>query len=187
VSSLNLKISTPIQPIPRGLGFYQIEDECLNVQMGGPFESRRFFSYIDSPISHFDLDKQGRLMFCEISVPRRQWKVADNLVQPRIVEPADIRWLTFRKSIDAPELSTNKELSRLLIKLSDETPQFNYYLADSVILQVGGSNCACGILVNEIVDDSAGRKISAFRRELGGKKTPAAHLNPMDSASTTLS
>lgn len=108
-------------------------------------------------------------MFCEVTAPKRQWQPVDNLEQPKIVEAADIRWLTFRKSIDAPELLTDRKYSRLLIKLSDEPSHFNYFLADSVILQVSQSGSACGLLVNEIVDDTAGRKISGFRRELGEK------------------
>ncbi len=187
MSSLHLKISTPVQPIPRGLGFYQTEDECLYVQLGGPSDTRRFFSYIDSPVSRFDLDRQGRLMFCEVTIPKRKWQVVDNLEQPAVVEPADIRWLTFRKSIECPELHTNNERSRLLIRLSAEAPKFNYYLADAVILQVDESGRACSILVNEIVEDTAGRKISAFRRELGEKKPASSQLNQRDGASTTLS
>lgn len=175
--SLKLKISTPVQPIPRGLGFYQIEDDALHVPIGGTFTSRRFFSYIDSPVSRFDLDKEGRLMFIELSVPRSQWQVIDNLNQPAAVEPADIHWLDFRKSIESPELLTDKEHSRISIKLTDETPMLNYYLADLVILQVGQTGHACGILVNEIIDDAGGRKIAAFRREMSGKVTPASHLS----------
>jgi hypothetical protein len=177
VSSLKLKISTPVQPTPKGLGFYQIEDGSLYVPIGGTFASRRFFSYIDSPISRFDLDKEGRLMFMELSVPKTQWKIIDKFMPPEVVEPADIHWLDFRKSIVEPELLTNKENSRLLVKLSDETPQFNYYLADSIILQVSRSTHACGIFVNEIIDDAGGRKIAAFRRELSGKMTPASGLS----------
>jgi len=116
-------------------------------------------------------------MFIELSVPSRQWKIVDILNQPVVIEPADIHWLDFRKSIEPPEVLTNKEHSRLLIKLSDETPKFNYYLADSVILQVGQSGFACGIIVSEIIDDTGGRRIAAFRRELSGKTPAASHLS----------
>ncbi len=177
MSSLKLKISTPVQPIPRGLGFYQTEDDLLYVPIGGMNASRHFFSYIDSPISRFDLDKEGRLMFIELSVPKTHWKIADKLTLPDVVEPADIHWLDFRKSIAEPELLTNREKNRLLVILSGESPQFNYYLADSVILQVGQSGQATGIFVNEIIDDAGGRKIAAFRRELSGKMTPTSGLS----------
>ena len=113
-------------------------------------------------------------MFIEISVPKTHWKIADKLTLPDVVEPADVHWRDFRKSTAEPELLTNKDKSQLLVKLSDETPQFNYYLADSVILQVGQSGNACGVFISEIIDDAGGRKIAAFRRDLSGKMTPTS-------------
>lgn len=187
MSALGLKISTPIQPIPRGLGFYQVEEECLHVQIGIPTDSQRFFSYIDSPISRFDLDREGRLMFCDISMPKHQWRVVENLEKPLIIEPADIRWLTFRKIIETPQLFTNNNRSLLVIKLAEEEPHFNYYLAESVILQASPAGCACAIVINEILDDSAGRKISAFRNELRRNRPSSSPLRQIKGNSATVS
>ena len=176
MSSLQLNISTPRQPIPQGMGFYQLEDESLYVQLGGIFESRRFFSYIDSPISRFDLDIEGRLVFFELTVPKRQWKIIENLVTPQIVEPADIRWLSFRKIIELPEILTDQCRTRLYLKLSDEKPALNYYLADKIILQSSAEWLACGILVTGIVDDTGGRKFAEFRRLQSGKPEVKSHF-----------
>lgn len=168
-SSLKVSITTPIQPIPYGCGFYQSEEEVLYVQLGGIFGSQRFFSFIDSPISRFDLDRQGRLLFFELAVPKRKWQIVEEIIIPEKVEPADIRWLNFRKKINEPKLFTDKNHSKLIIKLSDELPEKNYYLSHSIILQVSKTNRASSILITEIVDDIAGQKIAEFRRQLNGQ------------------
>ena len=168
-SSLKVNIATPIQPIPYGCGFYQTEEEALYVQLGGIFGSQRFFSFIDSSISRFDLDRQGRLLFFELACPKRRWQIVEEIMMPEVVEPADIRWLNFRKIIKEPELFADKNYSKLLIKLSDDEPVNNYYLSHSIILQVSQHNLATRILINEIIDDTAGKKIAEFRRQLGGK------------------
>jgi len=177
--SLKVRISPPIQPIPRGLGFYQSEDESLHVLIGGSAASRRFFSFIDSPSTRFDLDREGRIMFCEIAAPKKGWQTIEDLNPPSIIEAADVRWMDFRKSIETPEFFTNEKQDRLLILLSHETAEFNYYLAESVILQVSRSDNACALLVSEIVDDSAGRKISAFKKEMRGQLSWSSHLKRM--------
>ena len=187
MSSLKLRISTPVQPIPHGLGFYQIEEESLHVQLGGGFEFRRFFSYIDSPVSRFDLDRQGHLMFLELPVSKRQWEIVEELPSSEMVEPADIRWLVFRKSIAAPKLFTDQNHSRLLVQFSDEPVQCYYYLADSVIVQVSACRNAVGIMINEIVNDSAGKKIAQFRRALSGNSTAAAHWHKRDGSAAAVS
>jgi len=172
-SSLKVSIATPIQPIPYGCGFYQTEEEALYVQLGGIFGSQRFFSFIDSSISRFDLDRQGRLLFFELACPKRRWQIVKEIMIPEVVEAADIRWLNFRKKIKEPELFAVKNYSKLLIKLSDEDPVNNYYLSHSIILQVSKSSLATRILINEIIDDTAGKKIAEFRRQLSGKKSAA--------------
>lgn len=169
---LKLLISTPVQPIPRGHGFYQIEEQSLFVQLGGQFDSNRFYSFIDSPLSRFDVDRRGRLLFFEINQARHKWQVVENLSVPEIIEPADIRWLDFRRAIDSPEVLTNKSQSIVKLKFSDVTPHYNYYLAESVILQVDKFQNAVAVIVSDILDDTAGQRIAAFRKELYGQKLP---------------
>ncbi|MGH8016095.1 MAG: hypothetical protein ACREBV_07890, partial [Candidatus Zixiibacteriota bacterium] len=132
--------------------------------------------FIDSPISRFDLDKEGRLVFFELTLPKRQWKVVDSLEIPNNVEPADVRWLNFRKNIESPDVTTDKSKSQIYLKLSDETPEMNYYLADKVVVRVASYGTACGILVTEVIDDSAGRKFAEFRRRISDKP-PTASLS----------
>jgi hypothetical protein len=168
MSPLQLLVATPLQPIPRGLGFYQIEEQSLFVQLGGIFDTQRFYSYIDSPISRFDIDRRGRLLFFEINAPKQRWQVTDRPLIPQIVEPADIRWLDFRRKIQRPELLTNRTNSVLKLQFSEELPHYNYYLS-------------------AIVNDSAGRKIAAFRRLLNGKVSAVSLSNLTESAPITVS
>ncbi|HEX2896690.1 MAG TPA: hypothetical protein VHP63_01390, partial [candidate division Zixibacteria bacterium] len=106
MTSLKVRISTPIQPIPRGLGFYQNDEENLHVPIGAASFSRRFFSFIDSANTRFDLDREGRIIFCEITSPKKDWQIVENLNPPTAIEAADIRWVDFRKTIEPPQLFT---------------------------------------------------------------------------------
>ncbi len=186
-SSLKVSIATPIQPIPYGCGFYQTEEESLYVQLGGIFGSQRFFSFIDSSISRFDLDRQGRLLFFELACPKRRWQVVEEIAMPEVVEPADIRWLNFRKRIEDPKVFTDKNYSKIIIKLSDEAPVNSYYLSHSIILQVSKNSKASRILINEVIDDTAGKKIAEFRRQLNGKESAAKTVRSISGGQTASS
>lgn len=164
--SLQLRISTPTEPIVAGRGFYQLEEEELYVQVGPFGPERRFFSYLESDIVRLDLDRGGRLIFVEVTVPRRHWPATPALSPPFVIEPADIRWLDFRQRIAPPRLTSNRSRTVLKLTFSASDPTRSYYLADDVILQVSDSGELHAVWVNNIVDDLAGQEIAEFRRSL---------------------
>ena len=164
INTAKLRISTPTEPIPPGRGFYQLEEESLYVQVGIFTRNRRFFSYLQSDEVSLDFDREGRLIFIEVAVPRRSWQVTPRLQKPSRAEIADIRWLDFRESIATPSLQTPADRSALRLRFSNRTPTQNYFLAESVILQVCENNLLGAIWVDDIVDDMAGREIASFRK-----------------------
>jgi hypothetical protein len=161
-----LQISTPIEPTLPGRGFYQLEEEALYVQVGPFTGSRRFFSYLESEHVRFDIDRHGRLIFIEIDLPRRRWHVEPDVTRPGVVQPADIRWLDFRKSIGDPEVLTNKSRTEVMLLFSVAPFTHNFHLADSVIAMVAGQNQLAAIWVGDITDDLAGLGLASFRRDM---------------------
>ena len=176
-----------MQPIPPGMGFYQPEDNTLRVPIGNYDQSKKFFSYVDSPISRFDIDKQGRLVFVELTLPKYRWVVAE--LPPVSINkyPIEVAWVDFRKDIDSPAVLTDKNRTRMLIRLSNDLPVLNSPLAEFVSLQVSESGNACGILIDAIVDDIAGRRLAGFRRDLrtiaASASQSASTLNPSPTVS----
>lgn len=162
---IKLRISTPVEPLVTGRGFYQLEDDTLYVQVAPFTDSRRFFSYLESEHIRFDIDNQGRLIFIEVNVPRRQWPVEDNLFIPETAEQADIRWLDFRNQIKDPSLISNQRRTQLLLRFNDFTSSRNFTLAESIIIQVDEQNNLMAVWISDIVDDLAGQEIATFREK----------------------
>ena len=171
IISPKLRISTPTGPIPTGRGFYQLEEDALYVQVGLHAGSRPYFSSLESENFRLDMDRHGRLMFIEFTVPRRQWQVEESLHIPSTVEAADIRWLDFREDIVEPAPVTNEAGTVLQLRFNDSQPLYNYYLAESVIAQTDRENRLAVIWIYDIVDDLAGQEIGAFRKMIRGKKS----------------
>ena len=165
LSNLRLRISTPAEPIVPGRGFYQLEEDALYVQIGLFTGNRPFFSYLESEHTRFDIDRNGRLIFIEIALPRRQWPVDPDLKPPEIIEPADIRFLNFRDQFPTPRLATNKRRTRLALLFDDVSPVRNYYLAEHVIARVDQSDHLAAVWIDDIIDDLAGQEIGAARRK----------------------
>ncbi len=169
LKALKLRISAPSEPILPGRGFYQLEEDSLYVQIGPFSKARRFFSYLESENSRFDLDREGRLIFIEVAVARRHWKIDTDMKLPTVVEPADIRWLDFREKVKNPALLTTAERTCIQLRFSNETPLRNYYLAETVIAQVNSDDMLAALWATDIVDDLAGQQIKAFRKKLRGE------------------
>ncbi len=161
-----LRISTPTEPILPGRGFYQLEEDSLYVQVGFFSGTRHFFSFLESSHVRFEIDSHGHLIFIEYSLPRRQWRVAEPFSHPQVVEPADIRWLDFREQITEPTPLTNTLRTDLLLQFQECEQTWNYYLGDSVVLQVDNRDNLAGIWISGIIDDLAGQEISFFRKKL---------------------
>jgi len=165
-----VRISTPTEPILPGRGFYQLEEDSLHVQIGHFSKHRRFFSYLESENVRFDLDREGRLIFIEVAVARRQWIVDPLITPPEVVEAADIRWLDFRAAVNEPSLLCSSDRTLLLLKYASKTKLQNYHLADTVIAQVDESNRLAAMWITDIIDDLAGQEIAAFRKKIRGER-----------------
>jgi hypothetical protein len=163
---LKLRLSTLTEPILPGQGFYQLEEDTLYVQIGSFSKQRRFFSYLEAENVRLDLDREGRLIFVEVSVPRRLWKIDSSIKLPTVVEAADIRWLDFRERVSDPILLTDPERQSLVLRFNNETLLKNYFLAEKVIAQVNDRHELSSIWIIEIIDDLAGQQIGAFRKKV---------------------
>lgn len=175
LEAIKLRIQTPIEWSAPGRGFYQRDEESLYVQVGLFSEQHRFFSYIESQSVRFDLDKDGRLVFIEVSAPRRQWQIDPHFCPPSASVQADIRWLNFRAAVPSPRLLTDSIASRLAIRFGELPPAGSFLLAESIIVEFTRENCLVAIWITDIVDDVAGLKLAAFRRAIraeGDRKAP---------------
>jgi hypothetical protein len=166
LEAIRLRIQTPTEHVWPGRGFYQRDEDSLYVQVG-PFEShRRCFSFIESPGVRLDIDRDGRLMFIEVAVPRRRWRIDTKLISPVAPLSADIRWLDFRRMIRSPRLVVSPSGNLLAIHFSDRPVAQSMLVADSVIVQAAADSSLAAIQVTEIADDFAGIKLASFRRRI---------------------
>ncbi|UCE25341.1 MAG: hypothetical protein JSU74_04670 [Candidatus Zixiibacteriota bacterium] len=171
VESIKLNVSTPIEPIAPGRGFYRVEEESLFVQIGPFCNRRRFFSYLEAPGILLDFDRHGRLIFLEVDIPRRRWREMKDPRPPSVVEAADVRWLNFRNSLPQPALETNPDRTLLKLVFGSVDRPLNYYIAKSVISQTSPDHRLAALWITDIADDLAGRQISSFRKELLVKRS----------------
>ncbi|UCD95512.1 MAG: hypothetical protein JSU69_05535, partial [Candidatus Zixiibacteriota bacterium] len=162
--ALNIRVSTPAGEIPRGRGFYQVEEEELHVPVEYPPLRTRFYSFLDSETLSLHLDREGRLIFIEIPLPVRQWKVRGNLVSPERAEPANIRFLDFREIIESPPVFCDPTRENVMIRFSRSASTRNVYLAENVIAQTNADCQLNAIWISDIVGDFAGRGLAAWRR-----------------------
>ena len=170
VEQLKVAIRTPIDRIPVGRGFYQLEEDALYVQIAPWDSDHRFFSFIESDTVRLDVDKHGSLLFIEVSEARRHWTEMESLVIPKAVAPADIRWADFRETIAQPQLLSDHTREHLQIKYSDLPPALADEIAGSVLVQVTRENIVTSVWVTDIIDDLAGQEIAWFRTAMRPKE-----------------
>lgn len=163
-ATLKIVVSPPTRPNQPGRGFYQLEEDSLYIPIGGYSTNRRFFSSIESEVVRLDMDKTGELLFIEISLPRKKWKIEKSLTLPLHATQADIRWLDFRADIENPPIMTTPDRSIVCVNFNGDTPTESYYLAESVIAETVNKKQVCRIWVSDIIDDAGGREIAAFRK-----------------------
>ena len=166
LKAIKLQIQTPTGPLLPGRGFYQLEEDALYVQIAPFSQEFRFYSFLESEQVHFDLDKQGRLLFFELTLPRRRWKTDDNFALPENAEPADIRWLDFRDTFKNPRITANARKTAVKLTFADSDPSATYLLGDEVYLQTDHDGRLVALYVNDIIDDIAGQEIAAFRHAI---------------------
>ncbi|HOZ09016.1 MAG TPA: hypothetical protein PKW75_12075, partial [candidate division Zixibacteria bacterium] len=112
-----------------------------------------------------DFDRAGRLIFFELSVPRRQWPVDPGLELPPAIEPADLRWLDFRGPISVPALATDPPRTLLRLTFAAGPPVRHYFLGQDVFASVDDCDALVHLWIRDIVDDLAGQEIGAFRKK----------------------
>jgi hypothetical protein len=174
VEALTIKVATPAGSIPHGRGFYQLEEEELYLPIKYSLPGReRFFSYLDSETASLHLDRQGRLIFIEITLPRRRWRVKENLVVPEKAEAADIRFLDFRDSFPTPSIFCDLDRRNLMILFRCGPASHNYYLAENLIAQIDSDNKLIAVWVSDMIDDLAGREIATWRKLVRSKQVRA--------------
>ena len=166
LDSVKLRVSAPIECAPLGRGFYQREEELLYVHIGHSPDHVRFFSQLESPTVRLDIDREGRLIFIEVAVPKQRWQVDPEFSVPPVIPFADVRWLNFRSEIRPPEIYTDTNRSRLCLVFSDNESGRKFHLADSIIIHVTDQNTLGRIWITDITDDSAGHRLATFRRSL---------------------
>jgi len=164
-TSLKLRISPPTGSILPGRGFYQLEEDSLYVQIAPFSSSYRFFSYLESEHVRFDLDREGRLLFVEVSCPRRQWRVIEDINCPSHPQEANVRWLNFRSQMTDPELITDRSRTALVVRFAPAAATKTYRVAESVLLEVSNDSTLAAVWITDIVDDLAGQHIAAYRRK----------------------
>ena len=177
--ALQLKIEAPTGEVIPGRGFYQLEEETLYVQIAPFTPDYRFFSFLEADEVRLDLDKEGRLLFIEVDLPRRRWPVSDEITVPKKPKKADIRWLNFREQIKNPSISTNKKREIVKLKFSQKPAAASYYLAEDVILECDDKDRLINIYITQIEDDLAGQEIAAFRQNVAKKPPRYLQLRQM--------
>ncbi len=174
VKTIKVNVATPSVAIPRGRGFYQLEEDELYLPViQNPAQKARFFSYLESDNVSLQFDRDGRLIFIEVAVPRRNWTERQEFAIPDKVRTADIRFLDFRDSLSKPEIFCDPSRQSLMLRFAHSSTGPCYYLAENLIAQIDSQNRLIAIWVTDIIDDLAGREIAAWRKAVYGRKAPA--------------
>ena len=159
-----VRIDPPSGQLLPGRGFYQLEEDALFVQISLFSASQRFFSFIESEHLRFDLDKDGRLLFIEVAMPRRHWETVQGLTWPVTDTFADIRWPDFRARMKEPHFRTNRRRNLLKIDFGTTGSPKRFLLADNVAIDIAQDNTLAAVWIDDIEDDLAGRNIAGFRK-----------------------
>ncbi len=171
LSAPTLKVNAPVEKFPVGRGFYQLEEDELYIPVEYPGEKGRFFSYLDSETVSMQIDRDGRLIFIEVVLPRRRWQAKGSFVPPESVEPADVRFLDFRDSLKRPAIYCDKSRHDIMIRFLKGPADQNLKIARNVIVQVDAQSRLVALWVFGITDDIAGKEIATWRKEFHKTET----------------
>ena len=169
IKAPKIRVNAPAGKNPYGRGFYQLEEEELYLAVEYPNERPRFFSYLESNSLSFHFDRRGRLIFIELLLPRRRWKVKNELILPEKAQKADMRFLDFRNQFVEPSIFCDRTRENLMFRFGPGPAAHNYYLAENLIAQVSPSGRLVTLWVSDIVDDIAGREIFTWRKRVHGE------------------
>ncbi len=172
ITAPKIRIASPAGLTPLGRGFYQLEEEILYLPVEYPDGRAKFFSYIESETISLQFDRDGRLIFVELTLPRRHWIVHPEVSFPRNAEPADIRFLDFRENMNNPIVSCDQYRQNIRIEFSSLVPASTFYLAKNLIGQVSADDYLIAIWATDFVEDLAGREIASWRKSIrAGQKS----------------
>jgi hypothetical protein len=174
VTTINVHVNTPSVTIPCGRGFYQLEEEELYLPI--IHESRqkaKFFSYLESEYVSLQFDRDGRLIFVEITLPRRRWKERAGFEMPREARTADIRFLDFRNSLPPSKIFCDHTRQSLMLQFARVSNGPLYYLAENLFALLDDQNHLATIYATDITDDIAGREIAFWRKSIYSTKDPS--------------
>jgi hypothetical protein len=170
VSQPKIAVRTPTEQIPVGRGFYQLEEDSLYVQVAPWDREHRFFSFLESDQVRLDIDKNGVLLFIEVTLPRRNWETVALLEIPTQHQPGDVRWADFRQQMVSPRLVADRTREHLRIIFSESQSVATYEIAQSILVQADDDNLVTGIWIADILDDLAGQEIAHFRNAMQAAK-----------------
>ncbi|SYZ73888.1 hypothetical protein TRIP_C60158 [Candidatus Zixiibacteriota bacterium] len=170
--ALKVRVSTPTETIPFGRGFYQLEEDALYLPIAYPGENKNhFFSFLESDFVSMQMDREGRLIFIELSLPRRRWHALQTLVPPESAAPGNIRFLDFRQRLAEPSILCDLRRQYVMIRFSQGPATHNYSLAQNMIAQIDRHDRLAAIWVSDIIDDIAGQELSAWRKAIRNHST----------------
>lgn len=130
------------------------------------YPTGKFYSYLDSSHMQFDVDRAGRLVFIQILVPRRNWRVRRNLKAPAGLIDADIRFRGFREHLPDAAVITDPKRSLVLLQFKRSRQPISYKLADHLLVDVAPDSTLVGVWVTAIGDDRASRIMAAWRKNI---------------------
>ncbi len=161
---IRIRVFPPTGPLPPGRGFYQLEEDALYFQVGGFTKPLPFFSYLESETVRFDINRRGRLIFVEVSLPRRQWQVESDFELPKASDQARILFLDFRQQTKQPRIKT--DLTRESLRLEYETNggTHTFQVSANLYLAVNNAGHLASVTMTSLTDDLAGQELTSFRR-----------------------
>jgi hypothetical protein len=161
-----VRINAPTVTIPHGRGFYQLEEEALYFPIEYPGQTTKFYSYLDSSDISLQSDRSARLIFIEVTIPRRRWKVRRNFIPPETSEIFDLRFLDFREMVKSPSIFCDRTRQNMLIRFSRGAAERNICLAENLIAQISSDGRMLTAWIFNIADDLAGKGIATWRKAL---------------------
>jgi hypothetical protein len=162
-NGIQVIVKTPVALPPASRGFYQTEEDVLYVTI---YPSGAFYSYLDSSHVLLDVDRTGRLVFIQVLVPRRGWRIWPNLRTPAEPIGADIRFRGFRESLPKAVILTNTDHSVVHIRFASVRNPVRYRIADQIIFDLTSRNTLAGIWITAIEDDRAARSMAFWRKNI---------------------
>lgn len=164
IKAPKIRIASPAGSVPFGRGFYQLEEEILYLPVEYQAERSKFFSFIESDTVSMQFNRDGRLIFIELTLPRRHWIIRHEVCFPRVAGEGDIRWLDFRERMSNPIISCDRFQQNVHIEFSSVIPASAFYLAKNLIAQISADDFLVGIWATDFVEDLAGREFATWRK-----------------------